>query len=83
MPRWLYGCWFQAREVAKENNKTQFERDKQLSEQKRQTALSKKYKAQLISCRLAIARLTADSNGEALLNRLATLMLLLNGRARR
>ncbi|MFS7250573.1 DUF2058 domain-containing protein [Rahnella rivi] len=94
----------EARAAVEENKKAQVERDKQLSEQQKQAALSKEYKAQvkqliemnritdakgdigfnftdgnlikkiyvdkttqsqLISGRLAIARLLVDSNGES------------------
>ncbi|WP_122095485.1 DUF2058 domain-containing protein [Rahnella sp. Larv3_ips] len=94
----------EARAAVEENKKAQLERDKQLSEQQKQAALSKEYKAQvkqliemnritdakgdigfnftdsnlikkiyvdkttqsqLISGRLAIARLLVDSNGES------------------
>ncbi|EPC7975924.1 DUF2058 domain-containing protein [Yersinia enterocolitica] len=94
----------EAREAVEENKKAQLERDKQLSEQQKQAALSKEYKAQvkqliemnrinlskgdigfnftdnnlikkivvdkmtqaqLISGRLAIARVVADNNGES------------------
>ncbi|HDL8500573.1 TPA: DUF2058 domain-containing protein [Yersinia enterocolitica] len=94
----------EAREAVEENKKAQLERDKQLSEQQEQAALSKEYKAQvkqliemnrinlskgdigfnftdnnlikkivvdkmtqaqLISGRLAIARVVADNNGES------------------
>lgn len=94
----------EAREAVEENKKAQLERDKQLSEQQKQAALSKEYKAQvkqliemnkidiskgdigfnftdnnvikkievdkvtqaqLISGRLAIARLVIDSSGES------------------
>ncbi|MCF6689228.1 DUF2058 domain-containing protein [Raoultella terrigena] len=94
----------EAREAVEENKKTQLERDKQLSEQQKQAALSKEYKAQvkqliemnrisvargnidfnftdsnlikkivvdkpthaqLISGRLAIARLVAEGSGES------------------
>ncbi len=94
----------EAREAVEENKKAQLERDKLLSEQQKQAALSKEYKAQvkqliemnritvargdigfnftdnnlikkimvdktvqaqLISGRLAIARLTVDSNGDS------------------
>ena len=94
----------EARAAVEENKKAQLERDKQLSEQHKQAALSKEYKAQvkqliemnritdakgdigfnftdgnlikkiyvdkttqsqLISGRLAIARLLVDSNGES------------------
>lgn len=94
----------EARAAVEENKKAQLERDKQLSEQQKQAALSKEYKAQvkqliemnritiprgnidfnftdnnfikkiavdkvtqaqLIGGRLAIARLTTDSNGES------------------
>lgn len=94
----------EARAAVEENKKAQLERDKQLSEQQKQAALSKEYKAQvkqliemnritiakgnidfnftdnnfikkiavdkvtqaqLISGRLAIARLVTDSNGES------------------
>ena len=94
----------EARAAVEENKKAQLERDKQLSEQQNQAALSKEYKAQvkqliemnritdakgdigfnftdgnlikkiyvdkttqsqLISGRLAIARLLVDSNGES------------------
>lgn len=93
-----------AREAVEENKKAQLERDKQLSEQQKQAALSKEYKAQvkqliemnridiskgdigfnftdgnlikkivvdkmtqaqLISGRLAIARLVVDNGGES------------------
>ncbi|WP_016673687.1 DUF2058 domain-containing protein, partial [Yersinia pestis] len=93
-----------AREAVEENKKAQLERDKQLSEQQKQAALSKEYKAQvkqliemnkidiskgnigfnftdnnlikkivvdkltqaqLISGRLAIARLVVDNSGES------------------
>lgn len=37
----------EAREAVEENKKAQFERDKQLSEQQKQAALSKEYKAQV------------------------------------
>lgn len=94
----------EAREAVEENKKSQLERDKQLSEQQKQAALSKEYKAQvkqliemnrisvargnidfnftdsnlikkivvdkpthaqLISGRLAIARLVAEGSGES------------------
>jgi len=94
----------EAREAVEENKKVQLERDKELSEQQKQAALSKEYKAQvkqliemnkitiargnidfnftdnnlikkvvvdkltqsqLISGRLAIARLLVDKNGES------------------
>ncbi len=94
----------EAREAVEENKKAQMERDRQLSEQQKQAALSKEYKAQvkqliemnkivisagnidfnftdnnlikklvvdkatqsqLISGRLAIARLVADNRGES------------------
>ncbi len=94
----------EAREAVEENKKAQLERDKQLSEQQKQAALSKEYKAQvkqlievniidiskgdiclnftdnnlikkivvdkltqaqLISGRLAIARLVVDNSGES------------------
>jgi len=94
----------EAREAVEENKKAQLERDKQLSEQQKQAALSKEYKAQvkqliemnrvdiskgdigfnftdgnlikkifvdkttqaqLISGRLAIARLVVESSGES------------------
>ncbi|WP_039058536.1 DUF2058 domain-containing protein [Enterobacter sp. Bisph1] len=94
----------EAREAVEENKKAQIERDKLLSEQQKQAALSKEYKAQikqliemnritivrgdigfnftdnnlikkmmvdktvqaqLISGRLAIARLAVDNNGES------------------
>lgn len=94
----------EAREAVEENKKAQLERDKQLSDQQKQAALAKEYKAQvkqliemnrivpakgdigfnftdgslikkvyvdkttqtqLISGRLAIARLAVDSNGES------------------
>ncbi|WJV55405.1 DUF2058 domain-containing protein [Pectobacteriaceae bacterium CE90] len=94
----------EAREAVEENKKSQLERDKQLSEQQKQAALAKEYKAQvkqliemnridisngdigfnftdnklikkiavdkltqaqLISGRLAIARLVVDNSGES------------------